>query len=135
MSECASIAAKSIPLDLQFIFNREICGSSLDCAKMSVICHKVGMIVKFFVCNWTFSPSPNLQYSSCAYARQELETYLGFTVATCSLLRRLEWDHNKCLFYRIAGCLLLRWVEYCIEIYGNTIQTFRIVCYIAGVHR
>ena len=26
----------------------------------------------------------------------------------CSLLRRLEWDQNKCPLYRIAECPLLR---------------------------
>ena len=31
---------------------------------------------------------------------------------TCSLLRRLERDQNKCLLYGIAGCPLLRGFEY-----------------------
>ena len=35
----------------------------------------------------------------------------------------------------IAGCPLLRGFEYNIEIDGSTIQTFRVVRYIAGVHR
>ena len=51
-----------------------------------------------------------------------------------SLLRRLERDQNKCPLYEIAGCPLLRGFE-CIEVYGNTIRTFRIVRYIAGVRR
>ena len=42
-----------------------------------------------------------------------------------SLLRRLERDQNKCPLYRIAGCPLLRGFEY-IEVYGNTIRTFRL---------
>ena len=44
------------------------------------------------------------------------------------------WDQNKCLLYGIVGCPLLRGFEY-IEVYGNTIQTFRIVRDIAGVCR
>ena len=43
-------------------------------------------------------------------------------------------DQSKCLLYGIVGCLLLRGFEY-IEVYGNTIWTFRIVRYIAGVRR
>ena len=38
-------------------------------------------------------------------------------------MRRLEWDQNKCLLYRIAGYPLLRGFE----VYGSTIWTFRIV--------
>ena len=42
------------------------------------------------------------------------------------------WDQNKCPLYGIAGYPLLRGFEY-IEVYGNTIRTFKIVRYIAGV--
>ena len=40
-------------------------------------------------------------------------------------------DHENCLLYRVAGCLLFRG---CLEVDGMTVGTFRIVCYIMGVH-
>ena len=51
-----------------------------------------------------------------------------------SLSRKLKRDKSKCPLYRIAGRPLLRGLE-CIEVYGDTIRTFRIVRYIAGVRR
>ena len=51
-----------------------------------------------------------------------------FTIA------QAEPDQNKCPLYGIVGCPQLRGFE-CIEVYGNTIRTFRIVRYIAGVRR
>ena len=51
-----------------------------------------------------------------------------------SLLYRLKRDQSKCPLYGIVRCPLLRGFEY-IDVYGNIIRTFRIVCYIAGVRR
>ena len=62
----------------------------------------------------------------------------NYLIRGCSLLRRLEQDQSKCLIYGIAGYRLLGGgggggLNIHIEVYGNTIRTFRIVCYIAGV--
>ena len=48
----------------------------------------------------------------------------------------IKQDQGKCLLYGVTGCLLLRGFE-SIEVYGDTIQIFRIVTviYIAGVRR
>ena len=46
MSECASIASKSIAFDLQFIFHRETHDSSLDRAKMGVVFRKVSVVAQ-----------------------------------------------------------------------------------------
>ena len=37
-------------------FHREGCDSSLDHAKMDLVLHKVGMVIKNFAHNWIFSP-------------------------------------------------------------------------------
>ena len=41
-----------------------------------------------------------------------------------------DWDCEKCPLYGVAGCPLFRGF---IEVYGETIGTFRIVRYIVGV--
>ena len=43
-----------------------------------------------------------------------------------------NWDRESCLFYRVAGCPLLRGCL-SIEVNGRTVGTFRIVHYIMGV--
>ena len=50
------------------------------------------------------------------------------------LMRRLKLDQNECPLYGIAGCPLLRGFE-CIEVYGDTIRTFRNVRYNTSVCR
>ena len=44
-----------------------------------------------------------------------------------------DGDREKCLLYGVAGCLLFRGCL-SIEVNGRTVGTFRIVCYILGVH-
>ena len=44
-----------------------------------------------------------------------------------------NWDRESCPLYRVAGCPLFRGCL-SIEVNGRTVGTFRIVCYIMGVH-
>ena len=49
------------------------------------------------------------------------------------VLLAYNWDCKNCLLYRVAGCPLFRG-SLSIEVSGRAVGTFRIVCYIVGVH-
>ena len=51
----------------------------------------------------------------------------------CYVLFVCNWDREKCLPYRVAGCPLFRGFQ-CVDVYGETIGTFRIVRYVVGVN-
>ena len=44
-----------------------------------------------------------------------------------------NWDRKSCPLYGVAGCPLFRGCL-SIEVNERTVGTFRIVCYIVGVH-
>ena len=51
---------------------------------------------------------------------------------SANVLYVYDWERERCLLHRVVGCPLFRDFSH-IEVYGETVGTFRIVCYIVGV--
>ena len=51
----------------------------------------------------------------------------------CWVLFVYNWNRNNCLLYRVAGWPLFNGCL-SIEVNGRTVGTFRIICYVVGVH-